>query len=498
MKKIVLFFLIGSFMLLLMACEVKDPSQPRYNVTLQQLILKKIVAIGNSLTAGFQSAGMVRDFQEHSYPYYIAMQMGIASDFQMPWIESPGIGTTSTGDPTRVATPLSFDPATGSLEFTTYPATQVPGLLSNVFLQRPYDNLAVPGADAKDMLEATTSASSSNPANPFFDIILRNPNFGNMTMLEQAKLLNPTLILLWIGNNDVLGAALDGGDPNQITAQADFTSRLTSILTDLRTNTKAQIVMANIPYVTDIPYVNTLDIIFHDSPAMGITDQIPVVFDTNLQPVLFDPNNGGLYMPLLTEETGVIHVLLPELSAYADQGLGVPDSAAMVDVFGFPPSLAAFMEANMIASGLKPSGIPIPGSLTLTASETATIRDAVDGFNTTLNSLAAQFKVPVVDANSMLGVLNSQGLDGYSGKFVLLDPANTAFSLDGVHPNHGGYAIVANAFIQTMNAAFGLSIPTLNTAQYKGQYVSAGITETARISREAVERVKWLFVKPAK
>jgi len=494
MKKIILLLVLAAIVLF-MACEASDPTQPNLNVTVQQLLLRKMVAVGNSLTAGFQSAGLVEDFQLHSYPYLIAKQMGQGDNFQQPLISTPGIGSTPG------KTPMKF--VNGQIvveDLTENPMN----LLKNLELERPYDNLGVPGADANDVLN-TVDASGGNP---FFNIVLRNwspnPNdttFGNMTQLEQALFLNPSLILLWIGNNDVLGAALSGGDPNQITSQSDFQSRMTQILTTITQKSRARVVMANIPYVTDIPFVNTLDGIFHDSPALGITTPVPVVFDATLQPVLLD-SATGLYLPLLTEETGVVNVLLPALSAYSSMGLGVPDSSYIADMFiglGVDPFIAS-LKAQAIVQGLMaknliPSGIPIPGTLTLTAAEISTIKDAVDGFNQTLTTLAGQFQVPLVDANAMLTTLNTQGLDGYSGKYVLLDPANTAFSLDGVHPNNGGYAIVANLFIQTMNAAFGFQIPTIDVSQFKGQYTAQGITESTRISTEAVSRVKDIFVK---
>ena len=35
-------------------------------------------------------------------------------------------------------------------------------------------------------------------------------------------------------------------------------------------------------------------------------------------------------------------------------------------------------------------------------------------------------------------------------------------SLDGLHPSNTGYAIIANTFIQTLDTAFGLTIPAVN------------------------------------
>ncbi len=480
MKKMLLFatLLIGLF---LSSCDVSDPSRPKLNVEFTQLVLSKYVALGNSLTAGFQSSGLAEDFQLHSYPYYIAKQIGY-TDFQQPLIASPGLGSTPG------KTPLMFDPSTGLIFSEDLPVSDPRLLLKNALLPRPYDNLGIPGADLNTMLRGT---SSNDTGNPFYDIVLRNPNFGNTTQVQQAILLNPTLITLWIGNNDVLGAALSGGDLSQITPVDEFQEDLGAILSELTNKTKAFIVMANIPYVTDIPFVNALDVIFHNSPLLGIQVGVPVVFGADLQPIDFDPNQQGLFIPLLTEEQGPVHVLLPFLSAYKETGLGVPDSAALVNM-GLQPATASALVQGMRAAGLNPSGIPIPGNLTLTNDELATIRSAVDDFNSVITTLSGG-QIPVLDANSMLGELNTNGIEGYSGQFVLLDPANTAFSLDGVHPNNGGYALVANAFINIINAALNLDVPTLDVDQFKGQYLGMGKIEG--LTWDAVNQVKHLFVK---
>lgn len=475
MKKFILFMIVLSLSLGI-GCGIDTPEQPKLNMEQNQLVLSKVVAVGNSLTAGFQSSGLCECVQSQSYPYLIARQIGKAAEFEQPLIEHPGIGSTSGKGHLELVNGKIVAPD------LTGPPT---AMLLNALLSRPYDNLGVPGATLRDVLNATDAATSAAKTNSFFNIVLRNPNFGNTTQLQQAITLNPSLVLLWIGNNDVLGAALNGGNPALITPQADFQAQFTTLLTELRQKTKAAIIMANIPYVTDIPYINTMDIIFRPIPALGITKPVPVVFDAQFKPVDF---GGGMFLPLLTEEKAVAHLTLPALSAY-QTGMGIPNAAALVQM-GLPAAQAQALEQGMKAAGLNPTGQPFPGTMSITATENDAIKLAVDGFNNTLQSLAVQFQAPIVDANTMLTTLNTFGLEGYSGRFVMMDPANTAFSLDGVHPDDGGYAIVANAFIDKMNETFQLSIPKLNCADFKGQYVGS---VSAQITMKAVEQVKAIF-----
>jgi lysophospholipase L1-like esterase len=469
MKKLVLLLMVLSLPWWI-GCDVQTPEQPK------ALTFSKMVAIGNSLTAGFQSSGLCECMQPQSYPNLIARQIGKAAEFEQPLIHEPGIGSTSGKGHLELVNGKIVAPD------LTVPPT---AMLLNALLPRPYDNLGVPGATLRDVLYATDATTSVSKTNSFFNIVLRNPNLGNTTQLQQAITLNPNLVLLWIGNNDVLGAALNGGNPALITPQADFQALFTTLLTELRQKTKAAIVMGNIPYVTDIPYINMMDIIFRPIPALGITKAVPVVFDAQFKPVDF---GGGLYLPLLTEEKDVAHLTLPALSVY-QTGMGIPNAAALIQM-GLSAANAQALEQGMKAAGLNPTGQPFPGAMSITATENDAIKQAIDGFNSTLQSLAAQFQVPLVDFNAMLTTLNTSGLDGYSGRFVMLDPANTAFSLDGVHPNDGGYAIVANAFIEKINATFQLTIPKLNCADFKGQY---GGSVSAKLALEAAEQVKAIF-----
>ena len=93
MKKIIISLLLFSF-IIFWACEPTAPTQPT-NQAINEgtLVLSKFVAVGNSLTAGFQSSGLVEDFQMNSYPYLISQQMGQAANFEQPIIASPGIGS---------------------------------------------------------------------------------------------------------------------------------------------------------------------------------------------------------------------------------------------------------------------------------------------------------------------------------------------------------------------------------------------------------------------
>lgn len=408
----------------------------------------KYVAVGDSLTTGVQSNGLVIDFQQHSFPFYIAQQLGV-DDFEQPLIGRPGIGA----NPGK--TPLMF--INGEIVEDDLQVGDIFGLALNPLLPRPYDNLGIPG-------DALFDIDDNASINDLRILILR----GMGSQLDQAIDLDPEIISFWIGGNDVISAALHGGDLNRITPKEEFDAEYRDSLTKLRNNTSASIVIANIPDVVDIPFINFFDRIFRTIPALGINTPVPVLYDQNYQPIDF---GDGLFIPILTNESDVVHLLLSSRRPYENNGIGIPDANALVDL-GFTMDDAGQLVIEIQNNGLVPSGMPFNGEFTLTGSEDETIQNTVEEFNSSISNIASELNVPVVNANDLLSRINNQGVDGFTGEFVLVDNVNTAFSLDGVHPNNAGYAIIANEFINVMNDSFGMNITPVNTDQFRGQYAN--------------------------
>ncbi|MGB7291797.1 MAG: hypothetical protein WBD99_06480, partial [Thermodesulfobacteriota bacterium] len=331
------------------------------------------------------------------------------------------------------------------------------GLALNPLLPRPYDNLGIPG-------DALFDIDDDASIDDLRFLILR----GMGSQLDQAIDLDPEIISFWIGGNDVISAALHGGDLNRITPKEEFDAEYRGSLTKLRNNTSASIVVANIPDVVDIPFVNFFDGIFRTIPALGINTPVPVLYDQNFRPIDF---GDGLFIPILTNENDVVHLLLSSRRPYENNGIGIPDANSLV-VLGFTVNEAEQLVIEIENNGLVPSGMPFNGEFTLTASEDENIQNTIAEFNESISNIAFELNVPIVDANDLLFRINNQGVDGFTGEFVLVDNVNTAFSLDGVHPNNAGYAIIGNEFIKVLNDSFGMNITPVNTDEFRGQYTN--------------------------
>ena len=408
MSRPLFFSLIPLTALLISGC-IDDSSGPESRSSGENY-----VAVGNSLTAGFQSGGLRSEWQRQSYPALLARQMG-SPDFQMPLIDTPGIGTRRIAGQSTV--PLFLD-GTGAIT-TRLLGRPVSELLLNSRLERPYNNLGIPGATTRDFLQAHDSGSAQDRSNGFFNIVLRGGLFQNSTMLRQAIKLRPALMTLWLGNNDILGGIIAGTviEGVTVTPVAAYAAMMDAALDTLLRETGARIFMANIPSIVTIPYVTTVP-----TYVFNPTTFQPAV-DTSVR--------------FVTEETGVRYVLL---SALAD----------ITAKKGIPEALGG-------------TGEPLRAGLTLTQAEAATADALTDGYNDYLRAKAEANpgRLTLVDVNALLKRLTAGEIAGLTSNFILLDSAHSAFSLDGIHPNAKGQKQVANLFLQSINGTMARNYPLL-------------------------------------
>jgi lysophospholipase L1-like esterase len=350
------------------------------------------VSVGDSLAAGYQSNSLLEAHQAVSVPALIARQAQVA-DFQQPLIGEPGI------PPEIILQSLVPVPALG-------PKSATPGAPRNLGLNRPYNNLAVPGATSVDAATRTTDTGG------FHDIILR----GRGTQVAQAVSLRPTFVTLWIGNNDVLGAAIRGTavDGVTLTPAATFRTVYGQIVAALR-GTGATVIAANLPDVTTIPFVTTI------------------------RPYVTNPTTGE---PLLTAAGARIPLLGPRGPLTEDTFVTLAASVLLARGDGIPAA----------AGG---RGTPLPDEVLLDPAEVAVIRTRVNDNNQAIREICQSAGVAVLDVNGLLREIATTGRN--VGGVVLTSAflSGGVFSYDGVHPTDLGYALVANEWIRAINAGGG-------------------------------------------
>ena len=151
--------------------------------------MSTVVAIGDSWGMGVSNASILVGHQQNSFPALVARTVGI-TDFQQPLVSEPGIG------PEYALFSLVPGPVIG-------PKASSSGSPTNLTLPRPYDNMAIAGANTCDVVNKLRSTSAGDAT----DLVLRGLG---ATQLQQALSLRPTFVLVHIGGNDVLGAVLSG------------------------------------------------------------------------------------------------------------------------------------------------------------------------------------------------------------------------------------------------------------------------------------------------
>jgi hypothetical protein len=402
-------------------------------------LFTRYVSMGNSITAGLQSAGINDSLQLRAYPNLLARQAG--ATFELPLLSKPGC-------PPPFIAPLG---AGGTLGGPNAPAcalrsSPVAGVVQNV---------AVPGAQIADALSQTRVADPTNTYNRLQFFFL-----GGQTMLEAAQRANPTLVSVWLGNNDVLGAVL-AGNAAALTSEAAFSTALDGIVAGLNA----------IPTLQDVVIIG--------------------VVNSNVIP-LYQP---GAYFFLSRDSNGTF------------QGKPVNANCSPVNLLGQPNPLsrnmisfamvgnASFPEINCDPAAY-PTGDPRRGALLLDASEQQAITARTVAFNTALAQRAQQNGWIYVDPNPALlqlaGERDAQGRYQRLRKCQELANAQTAaqfqaavlqscpvpntgataafaapnffgslISFDGLHPSSEAHVVVTNLLVDAINAKHSLQIPRI-------------------------------------
>lgn len=409
------------------------------------------VAVGNSLTAGFQNGALYRDGQEFSFPKLIARQIRFDESFNQPLIPNPGIGfedINGDGEPEAVGRLELTDISTGLVVRDTNPPLPINPV------GKPFKNLGIPGSILIDYLNPNNQGQlkqrSTQPDfpgfNPFYSYVLPNselakdaPNIHNQVIAQ-----NPTFITFWMGNNDVLGYVTSGGEGQSITDAAAFDNLYKSSVQALQ-STGAGVVAFNIPDITKIPFVFLL--------RSQLEQQGAIIFDSESQSYKFVTPDGNFDMYVRVEGNSEImragDLLLLSATGYF----------AKVQAGETPPPIKP---ANAIPDPLVLDGPRggAPGS-----SEVEKAVQAVARFNNSIDEAIANSDFALVDVNAIFSdifddFISSGGTGGYqvNSDLTLQPVPGSLFSFDGIHVTNQGAGVIANETIKVINSSFGANV----------------------------------------
>src|SRR5215204_2207555 len=220
-------------------------------------IFRTYVAIGNSITAGFQSSGINDSTQQQAYPRLLAIQMG--TPYRYASLVLPGCPPPVANFQTQARV------GTGSTGTTCLArsAASVTDVLNNV---------GVPDARVLDPISSSTVAS-----NALTTIIL-----GGKTQVQRALDARPTFATIWIGGNDVLQAAYTGiltptpGVSNGIVStQAQFQASYDLMIKQLLDSMPGlKGVLIGVPLASSIPLMSSGAVIAASPLAQAALSQV--------------------------------------------------------------------------------------------------------------------------------------------------------------------------------------------------------------------------------
>jgi hypothetical protein len=417
MRRQLLTFAFAASLPLLASCAADDDTPrtlagPAAEPEVASLFVR-YVALGNSITAGYQSGGINDSTQRRSYPVMLATQAGFGATFGVPALAAPGCPPPLVApfSPARVG---GGTPTTCALRTTPAPR----------FVQ----NLAVPGAAMASAMDMTVAAN-----------VLTTLVLGGQTPEAAMRAANPTMVSVWLGNNDALGAALTG-DVTRLTPLATFTASLDALVASIQ-----------------------------QTPA-GRSEAVVLigVVDPRLAPAL----QPGMFAWFVKQNPQTAP-LLPQT---------VADNCAPTTPTG---------QQNLVSLQVTTSGLPViscanDAPFVLTPAEQQQISERVAAFNSAIQQRAQANGWIYVDPNALLQPFLAQATairkcQGLPAALQTGDPAQiqqaivttcpspdpaagfgTLISHDGVHPSTAGHRVVTNEIIARLNTKFGVQIPAMN------------------------------------
>ena len=366
-------------------------------------IFKSYVAIGNSITAGYQSGGIMDSTQQQSYARLLARAMG--TQYHYPSLAGRGCA------PPIINTQTGARFGTGSTATTC-------DLRNPVGVSDVLNNVAVPGANSYDPtsntgirpLVGTVLDTTSNTLTTLF--------LGGKTQVARALDARPTFVSIWIGNNDVLQPALSGLYQPIKTSQAQF-----------QTN--------------------------YDAMIKGLTDSMP-----NLKGLLIGVAKAQ-YLPTMVAAPTITTATMTSLAGKpVTVDAGCATSTSLVNVVSLVQAIRANTHPALVAcsKGIYPA--PVGDVYILDAAEQVTLNAAIDAYNNYISTKAAAINFAYYDPNILFAAQRAPG--GGIPSFPNFSSGTATFgtliSLDGVHPTAAAHLLLANAMIPVINAKYGTAL----------------------------------------
>src|SRR5438552_1117742 len=383
-------------------------------------LFTRYVSMGNSITAGWQSDGINDSTQLQSYAVLLARQA--QTPFFVPLMARPGCRPPYTNIYARTRVTLPGQPASTDTTCALRAPQAVPP---------PYiNNTAVPNAE---VLDGTTNFGPGTNANALTSFFL-----GTLTQTQMLMKVDPTFVTVWLGNNDVLGAATsstNAGDSTRITDTLVFKAQYRQVLDSIALTSAQGGVLIGVANVTLIPYFSRGSKFFKvkaGTDSIAGPDSASRRFPVNflVSPSCAPPHGDSVLVPF-------------------------PSGAAVL----------AFARANPLAT----VGVNCDSIVHIQPAELVKLTTTVAAYNRVISAEAAARGYAYFDPNTLFTALPPGSIPTFPNVISTTAPFPAAIttpfgafcSLHGVHPTAVSHKLVANALITVINTQYGSHIPAI-------------------------------------
>ena len=437
----------------LSSCKPKEKLAP---MSPGEINLQQFVAIGDGNTAGYMDDALYQYGQQNSLGAILQTQLQLvgAGEIYLPLMGSANIGTNSSflsklilGYKTDCLGGIGLSPVRFAQQ------GEVASLTTSAYSPlNKFTNFGVPGLRMIDMVSTAFGNINLPQHNAFFARMSKDqfnlPGSGNYLSVQENIFDggHPTFCSIYLGIEDVLPYARSGATQNPMSPLAGFPGvgfeeSLTQLCGQLYSqNVKA--VVGTIPDITQMPYFTTIPYngLNLDAEKAASLNQIygPLGFSFTVGSNSFmieDPTAGAFGVRPMVEGELIL--------------LSVPLDSMKCHQYG--------------------SVYPLRDEFVLTIAELQEIRNQLLAYNQVIRQHSNFYGFAVAEtADFYANLYNGFVYNGVtmSAKFV----SGGAYSLDGIHLNPRGNALLANVFINAINKKYKATIPFANALSYSSTY----------------------------
>jgi hypothetical protein len=414
--------------------------------------LFRLVGVGDSLTAGVQSNGLMGQdaqnpvpgspfpvafkTQENGFWALLWRQMNGGIDTSdpsvspLPLIAAPGVGTLLVPNALKQPTPIVAACAPSNLIAYTFQNALATRLNPTV---SPFD-VGIPGQTLHGAIYQFQPTGPCNappgPTGALAPLLSENGYFypilgtwgGTITQLNAAISLHGSIDTVWLGSNDILKAAFSGGAVGP-TSPKQFAVDLATLIQALQ-KSGARVVVANL--------VDILGAAFF-FPGPTLPQSLAALLE-----------NAGVPPPVAV-------IIADNYAAQVNTLYGIGPSGGYLTLQGIA-KVAAAIQNQQPPTGLVPQGDFVTAALAVR------LKNANLAYNAAIANVSKANGAPMVDVYSFFVAAEKNGIPINPPICCTVQYGGGFSSLDGLHPSNTGYAEVANLFINTINAAYGLGI----------------------------------------